>query len=70
MQKSLSLMNLQLHQVLSDVTGASGLAILDGILAGNRDPMRNLLISPLLRSSTFRYALRLAERPPARRLHR
>jgi transposase len=38
-QKSLSLMNLQLHHVLSDITGASGLAILDAILAGNRDPL-------------------------------
>jgi transposase len=36
-QKSLSLMNLQIHHVLSD-TGASGLAILDAILAGDRDP--------------------------------
>jgi hypothetical protein len=39
MQKSLTLMNLQIHHVLSDITGASGLAILDTILAGNRDPM-------------------------------
>src|ERR1700737_4912251 len=38
-QKSLSLMNLQLHHVLSDITGASGLAILDAILAGDRDPV-------------------------------
>ena len=38
-QKSLSLMNLQIHHVLSDITGASGLAILDAILAGNRDPL-------------------------------
>jgi transposase len=37
LQKSLSLMNLQIHHVLSDITGASGLAILDAILAGNRD---------------------------------
>jgi transposase len=40
LQKSLSLMNLQLHQVLSDITGASGLAILDAILAGQRDPVQ------------------------------
>ncbi|MDT7811438.1 MAG: transposase [Acidobacteriaceae bacterium] len=39
LQKSLSLMNLQIHHVLSDITGASGLAILDAILAGNRDPV-------------------------------
>jgi len=38
MQKALSQMNLQLHHVLSDVTGVTGLAILDAILAGERDP--------------------------------
>jgi transposase len=32
-------MNLQLHHVLSDITGVSGIAILDAILAGERDPM-------------------------------
>jgi hypothetical protein len=35
MQKALSQMNLQLHHVLSDITGVSGIAILDAILAGN-----------------------------------
>jgi transposase len=39
MQKSLSQMNLQIHHVLSDITGASGQAILDAILAGERDPI-------------------------------
>jgi transposase len=38
MQKSLTQMNLQLHNVISDITGKSGLAILDHILAGERDP--------------------------------
>ena len=38
MQKALSQMNLQLHHVLSDLTGQSGLAMLDAILAGQRDP--------------------------------
>jgi transposase len=38
MQKALTQMNLQIHQVLSDITGKSGLAILDAILAGKRDP--------------------------------
>jgi transposase len=38
-QKSLSQMNLQVHHVLSDITGASGLAILDSILRGERDPV-------------------------------
>src|ERR1700751_260986 len=40
MQKALSEMNLQLHQVLSDIVGVSGSAILDGILAGERDPAK------------------------------
>jgi transposase len=38
MQKALSQMNLQLHHVLSDLTGRSGLAILDAILQGERNP--------------------------------
>lgn len=38
MQKALSQMNLQLHHVISDVTGKTGLLILDAILAGERNP--------------------------------
>ena len=38
MQKALSLMNLQLHHVVSDVTGKTGMAILRDIVAGERDP--------------------------------
>lgn len=37
-QKALNQMNLQVHHVLSDITGVTGLAILDAILAGERDP--------------------------------
>ena len=37
-QKALNQMNLQLHHVLSDITGITGLAILDALLAGERDP--------------------------------
>jgi transposase len=40
MQKALSQMNLQLHHVLSDIVGVSGTAILDAILAGERDPAK------------------------------
>jgi transposase len=39
MQKALSQMNIQLHHVLSDITGLSGMAIVDAILAGERDPV-------------------------------
>ena len=38
MQKALNQMNLQLHHVISDITGVTGLAILDAILAGERAP--------------------------------
>jgi transposase len=38
MQKALDQMNLQLHHVISDITGVTGLAIIDAILAGKRDP--------------------------------
>jgi transposase len=37
MQKALTLMNLQLHHVLSDITGVSGLRILWALLKGERD---------------------------------
>jgi transposase len=37
-QKALNQMNLQLHHVISDITGVTGLAILDAILAGERNP--------------------------------
>jgi hypothetical protein len=38
MQKALTQMNLQLHHVISDITGVTGLAILDAILSGERNP--------------------------------
>jgi transposase len=37
MHKALTQMNLQIHQVISDITGATGLAIVDTILDGQRD---------------------------------
>jgi transposase len=37
MQKAMTLMNLQLEHVLSDITGTTGLAIVDAIIAGERD---------------------------------
>src|SRR2546428_4502309 len=40
MQKALDQMNLQIHHVISDIAGTTGLAILDAILAGERDPKR------------------------------
>jgi transposase len=40
MQKALQQMNVQLPQVLSDITGETGLAIIRRIVAGDRDPVR------------------------------
>jgi len=37
-QKALDQMNLHLHHVIDDLTGCTGLAILEAILAGQRDP--------------------------------
>ena len=39
MEKALLQMNLQLGQVLSDLTGKTGLAILHAIVAGEHDPL-------------------------------
>ena len=38
MQKALTEMNLQLHHVVADITGATGLRIVRAILAGEHDP--------------------------------
>lgn len=38
MQKALTQMNLHLHHVLSDLSGVTGLALIDAMLAGERDP--------------------------------
>jgi len=39
MQKALTQMNLQLQNVISDITGATGMAIIRSIVAGNTDPI-------------------------------
>ncbi|NCC34013.1 MAG: IS110 family transposase, partial [Chloroflexia bacterium] len=39
MQKALHLMNLQLTQVVSDITGMTGMQIMRAIVAGERDPV-------------------------------
>lgn len=38
MQKSLDQMNIQIHHVISDITGVTGLAILDAIVNGKSNP--------------------------------
>ncbi len=39
MHKALTQMNLQIHHVISDLTGVTGLAIIDAIIAGQRNPV-------------------------------
>src|SRR6516225_7647358 len=52
MQKALTQMNLQLHHVISDITGVTGLAIVDAILAGERNPDKlALLREPSIQAS-------------------
>jgi transposase len=52
MQKALDQMNLQLHHVISDITGLTGLAIIDAILNGERNPEElALLRDPRIRAS-------------------
>lgn len=40
MQKALHQMNVKLDKVISDITGATGMAILEAILRGERDPVK------------------------------
>src|SRR5580692_7586043 len=39
MQKALEVMNVQLHKVLSDITGVTGMRIVRAIVEGERDPV-------------------------------
>ncbi|MBL8675836.1 MAG: IS110 family transposase [Alphaproteobacteria bacterium] len=40
MQKALTQMNLQLHKVITDITGVTGMRILQAILSGERNPLK------------------------------
>lgn len=40
MQKALTYMNLQLHHVVSDITGTTGMKIIRAIVSGQRDPQQ------------------------------
>jgi len=44
MQKALERMNLKIHEVISDLTGASGLSMIRGILDGQRNPLALLAV--------------------------
>jgi transposase len=45
MQKALTQMNVQLHHVISDLSGQTGMAIVEAIVAGERDPKRLARVS-------------------------
>ena len=47
MQKALERMNVKLHDVISELTGVSGMKLLRAILAGERDPARLLELCEL-----------------------
>jgi transposase len=40
MQKALTQMNIQLHRVISDITGTTGLSIIRAIISGERNPIK------------------------------
>jgi len=44
MQKALTQMNIQLHKVISDISGATGLHIIEAIISGQRDPHQLALL--------------------------
>ena len=69
MQKALTQMNLQLHNVISEITGISGLAIIDAIFLGEREPASLLPATRLGRLLAFSepdYRLRRTHRGDAR----
>jgi transposase len=52
MQKSLELMNIKLHTVISDLLGKTGMGMLKAIIGGERDPkMLSLLCDPRIKAS-------------------
>ena len=60
MQKALTQMNVKLTEVLSDITGLTGLAIIDAILAGERSPAAlAMLASPQCAKTKEEFALAL-----------
>jgi transposase len=60
MQKALTEMNLQLHRVVSDVTGVTGMAMIRAIVSGERDPQRlAALKDPRAKRSTTEIAAAL-----------
>lgn len=53
MQKALEQMNIQLHKVITDITGVTGMRIIRSIIAGERNAVRLARMKhPLVKSST------------------
>jgi hypothetical protein len=50
MQKALTQMNLQIHHVINDLTGVTGMAIIDAILADNAKPPSYKLRDPHIKA--------------------
>lgn len=44
MQKALTMMNIRLHEVISQIQGVSGIKIIEAILSGQRDPEQLVLL--------------------------
>lgn len=60
MQKALNEMNIQLHRVISDITGKTGMKIIRAILAGERDPLKlSELRDPRIKASPEKIAAAL-----------
>ena len=58
MQKALCQMNIQLHKVISDISGDTGIRIIEAIIAGERNP-RNLA---LMRDGRIRSSVDIIEK--------
>src|SRR5437764_4971169 len=68
MQKALTEMTLQLHHVVTDITGATGLRIIRAILGGERDPALACLRHSSCHSSAATIAKALTGSYPAEHL--
>jgi DNA-binding protein YbaB len=62
MQKALTQMNVHIHHVISDITGLTGLAIVDAILSGERD-VAKLAIYPAVATGSIRLIPPATPRP-------
>ncbi len=65
MQKALTGINIQIHRVISDITGVTGMSILRAILAGERDCIKLAQMKhPQIKSSAQEIAKAFGRRLP------